>query len=672
MGAQDDVAAMLFERARENHLAGRMKEAEPLYRHALRLAPDYADALHMLGILLMQTGRAEPAAELIARAVELQPQAVHFVATLGSVLRQLGRADEALNCFSRAVTLRPDFVDGFSKIGVIQRSLGRPEQAAEAHREALRLQPNLYEAHVNLGNALGDLGRWEEATDYYREAVRLAPQAFEAHNNLANAFRSLGRLDEAEEQYHEALRLDPGYPEARFNLGVLFSARGSKDLAEAQFREAVHLRPDHAPSLTMLGDLVEEDGRLAEAEPLRRALWKIRPNDPASHRRLGGLLAKLGDFAEAENCLKTALQAEPDDLESLGHMAMACINLGRPGDAEACCRTVLGGDPNNANAHNNLGIALLAQGKYAEGWEEWEWRFRSWSMAARPFDVPQWAGEPMDDGTLLLHAEQGYGDTLQFCRYVPMAAERARVVLEVPQALVRLMSRLPGVARVVAAGDRLPAFNKHCPLMSLPGVFGTTLETVPGPMRYLRAEADDVAYWRSRLSGLSGLKVGLVWAGNPRKEVTLHQLADARRSVPLDLLGALLARLPDVAFVSLQKGEGAEQAAQLPPGFELHDWTAELDDFADTAALIEALDLVISVDTSVAHLAGALGKPVWLLNRFDSCWRWLRDRTDSPWYPTLLQFRQPSLGDWDSVAAAVRAALIDVACNRLIQRTDQS
>ena len=278
-------------------------------------------------------------------------------------------------------------------------------------------------------------------------------------------------------------------------------------------------------------------------------------------------------------------------------------------------------------------------------------------MVPRKFACPQWRGEDLADKTIFLHSEQGYGDTIQFLRYVPLLASRGgRVILEVPPSLGRLAEQLQGAAQVFASGAVTPAADFFCPLLSLPRAFGTTVATIPGEVPYLAADRAAVAAWRRRLADLEGLRVGLVWAGNPRPNQPGANRIDRRRSVTLGHF-ANLAEVPGVSFVSLQKGQAASQTRSPPPGLLVHDWTDELTDFADTAALIEALDLVISVDTSVVHLAGALGKPTWLLNRFDTCWRWLLNRDDSPWYPTLRQFRQPSPGDWNSVICGVRDAL---------------
>ncbi len=309
-----------------------------------------------------------------------------------------------------------------------------------------------------------------------------------------------------------------------------------------------------------------------------------------------------------------------------------------------------------------LGYLLLLTGRLQEGWQGFEARRQIQRMQPLQILRPLWDGSPVPERRVLLHAEEGLGDTIQFCRFVPLLAERARIVFGVPQALVRLLAGLPGIEQIVTMGDPAPAFDMHLPLLSAPHVLSTTLETIPAAVPYLHADPDQVADWHGRLRDLPGLRIGLAWAGNP------HLVNDRRRSIPLDRLAAL-ADVSGVSFVSLQKGAAASQVSAALPQMVLHDWTDRLVDFADTAALIENLDLVISVDTSVLHLAGALGKPVWLLNRFDTDWRWLLDRNDSPWYPTLRQFRQPQPGDWDAVVQAVRVALAQVAAEGRAEHT---
>ncbi len=367
-----------------------------------------------------------------------------------------------------------------------------------------------------------------------------------------------------------------------------------------------------------------------------------RTGSIAAHRRA---IALKADFPEAYTNLGNALKGQ-------GNIAAAI----------AACRQAIALNPDLPDAHHNLSLTLLLNGEFAEGWREYEWRWQTKQLRPRGFAQPLWSGEAVDGRVLLLHAEQGYGDMIQFCRYVPLVAARGRVVLEAPRALVRLFSGLAGVERIVVQGDPLPAFDLHCPLLSLPRAFATTLETIPGGVPYLGTDPAQVSAWRDRLAGLARLRVGLVWAGEPRATDRIRGAVDRRRSISLGHF-ARLAGVGGIAFVSLQKGEAAAQTRSPPPGLRLHDWTGELEDFADTAALIAALDLVISVDTAVVHLAGALGKPVWLLNRFDTDWRWLLDREDSPWYPTLRLFRQHRPGDWAGVLERVAAALRRPACS---------
>jgi Flp pilus assembly protein TadD len=501
---------------------------------------------------------------------------------------------------------------------------GRLHDAVEAFRAVLVVRPHDASAHTLLGYALHTLGQPGEAEPHYREAVRLHPDHVEAWCNLGLAVQALRRFPEAEACQQHALRLQPDYPEAHNNLGLAQYEQGRVAEAENSFRGALRLRPAFANAMTNLAIALQSLNRLDEAEAgYREALT------------LGALPARV-----------------------LNNLGLLMQEQGRPDAAEAICRRALLADPGQADARTNLALVLLLRGEYPEGWRHYEARWQVASMAgsARALAQPQWDGELSPQGrTILLHAEQGFGDTLQFCRYAPLlAAAGAQVVLEAPAALCRLLSSLAGVAAVIPWGETLPPFDLHCPLMSLPLAFGTTIETIPAEMPYLHAGATEVAAWREVVAAIPGLRIGLVWGGSSRIGQPHAVAIDRRRSLPL----AALAPLADVrgcSFVSLQLGPPACQAP--PPGLVLHDFTHRFGDFASTAALVAVLDLVITVDTAVAHLAGALGKPVWLLNRFDTCWRWLLDRDDSPWYPTLRQFRQPAPGDWRTPVARIAAAL---------------
>lgn len=478
--------------------------------------------------------------------------------------------------------------------------------------------------HAQRGYELHVRGEFQAAEAAYREAIRLRPGDAEAWSNLGLALQAQRRLSEAEACQQHALRLAPDYPEAHNNLGL------------TQY----------------------EHGRVAEAENSFRGALRLRPEYPGALMNLGTALQSLNRLPEAEGCYRQALALGAPPAKVLNNVGLLLQELGRSAEAEEACRQALAHAPGQPDARTNLALILLLRGAFEEGWREYEarWQVASMADAARRFPQPQWTGEqPLAGRTILLHAEQGFGDTLQFCRYAPLVAEKgARVLLESQAALCRIMGSLPGVAAVIPAGEPLPPFDLHCPLMSLPLAFGTMLETIPARVPYLRADPLAAASWRARLAPLPGRRVGLVWGGSSRLGQPHATAIDRRRSIPLEAL-APLARVPGISFVSLQLGPPAAQAP--PPGVRLHDPTRELADFADTAALIEGLDLVISVDTAVAHLAAALGKPVWMLNRFDTCWRWLLGRDDSPWYPTLRQFRQPAAGDWATPVAALAEAL---------------
>lgn len=435
---------------------------------------------------------------------------------------------------------------------------------------------------------------------------------------------------------------------------------GRLDDAEQAARVALQHAPDTAAARHVLGMVHHDRNRLAEAEDSFRGALRINPEAPSAWINLGLIRQKLGDLPEAEACYRVAARLGAPVCTVGGNLGLVLLEQGRVEEAELACRMALAERPDDPGPRLNLAMVLLLTGRLTEGWDAYEARLDvdPWRVpAAAPVRNP--AARPLTDlreaegRTVLLRAEQGFGDTLQFCRYAPLLAERgARVVLEVPAPLVRLLRTLPGVSDVVATGAPMPWFDFHCWLMSLPRLFGTTLETIPATIPYLRADPALVQAWRARLAERPGRRVGLAWAGGQRPDNPHAAAIDRRRSIPLADLAPLSA-VGDRAFVSLCLGRDETPA----DGGWLYDPSGHIGDFADTAALMESLDLVIAVDTAAAHLAGALGRPVWLLNRHDTCWRWLRDRDDSPWYPTLRQFRQPVAGDWASVIARVGEAL---------------
>ncbi len=491
----------------------------------------------------------------------------------------------------------------------------RLPEASAADPAPTGICPGMAELHNNLGLALLRHGHLQAAETEIRLAIRLDPGNPRALYNLAATLVAQGRLREAVSAYDAAIARDPNVPEPHNDLGFVQGALGRAEDAVASLRRAIALRPGYAQAHQNLGHVLAGQQRLAEAAQCYRRAIDLRPGCPVTHNNLGTVLEEQGDLDAAIAQYRTAIAIEPG----------------------------------LAEAHGNLGMALLTVGAMAEGWAEYEWRWQTTEgrALARGFSRPCWNGEPLNGRTLLVHAEQGFGDALQFCRYVPLAAAKSgRIVLEVHRPLFRLMRGLPGVDQLVARGDALPPFDLHIPMLSLPHALKATV--VPEAPFYSSRQRD-------RRPGPP--RVGLAWAGDPRPHAPVRAAVDRRRSMAPERL-APLCDIRGVDFVSLQKG-----GPPAPPWFPLTDPMAQVTDFADTAGLIADLDLVISVDTAVIHLAAAMGKPAWLLNRFDSCWRWGRSGRRSAWYPSLTLYRQPSPGDWDSVLTAVAADMRAVAAS---------
>ena len=469
------------------------------------------------------------------------------------------------------------------------------------------------------------------------------------------------RLAEAEPFYRKALALDPDFKEAWANLGLVSLALGRPGEAVACQREALRIDPDNADALNNLGTAHYANGHIVEAENCFRAALRIQPAHANATLNLGSARQTLNHVDEAEGLFRRALALGIDPARANSNLALALMEQARPTEAELLCREALALRPDYKEARANLALALLMMGRLDAAWPEYEarWEVESMGTPAPVLTQPRWTGQKLNGETVLLYAEQGFGDTLQFCRYAPMvAAAGGRIVLVVPKALRRLLTTLEGVAELLTEEDDIRIVcDYHCPLLSLPLAFNTTIDTIPGAVPYLHA---DPAPWGDTLAGLPGLKVGLVWAGKSRTAQPHAVAIDKRRSMHLADMASLLS-VPRTSFVSLQLGPPASQMEALPDGANLLDVSDRLTDWADTAALIAGLDLVIAVDTAVAHLAGALGKPVWMLNRFDSCWRWFLNRDDTPWYPTMRLFRQTRRGDWAGVIERVKQALTERA-----------
>jgi tetratricopeptide (TPR) repeat protein len=531
---------------------------------------------------------------------------------------QLGQFEQARQFLSQALAIQPANAECHSNLGVVLLATGDAAASAAACRRALALQPNYAEARANLGNALAHLRQFDDAIDAYRRALALRPAFPEALNNLGNALRARGQAADATAAYRQAIALHPRYAEAHFNVGTVLFDAGDITAAIDSFERALDLRPVYREALLYLATALDRAGRFEDMiETYRRAI-AIRPDDAEALMFLGKALREAGRIDEAIPPLRRAIELHPD----------------------------------NADAHLNLAYALLADGQWPEGWREYEWRQRLVADQPRS-DSPLWRGEELAGRRILIHAEQGFGDVIQFSRYLPLVAARGgRVVFECYPELQRLVSQLPGIERLVVEPEQTVAVDLQIPLLSLPMVFGTTPDTVSRDVPYLRADSELTSAWQARFArDDQRLKVGIVWAGS-----RTHRM-DRERSIPPREL-AVLADVRDVSWVSLQKRDASASGTERLP-LELTDWTDQLHDFADTAALLANLDLLVTVDSAPAHLAGAMGKPVWVLLSTASDFRWMLGREDSPWYPSMRLLRQSRRGDWAELLARVAQQLKD-------------
>ena len=635
----------------EHHRAGRRSDAEAIYRAVLASDPRNADALHLLGMLSYEAGRHEAATALIAEAIHANPHVAAFHSNLGNVLEARGELPDALLCFEQALRLEPDYPEAHVNLGNTLQRLERFEEAVAHYRQALLLSPCCAEAHNNLGNALRARGQLAEAIACFERALELKPDYAEAYSNLATVFRDQDRLEEAERYYRQALRLNPDLAEGYSNLGAVLLRQERFEEAEAACREALARKPVLADALSNLGAILPKLGRREEAEAAcRQALQKCRDH-PEAWNNLGNVLLELGRIDEAVAAYREALRSRPAHADAHYNLGNALTVQQRFQEAAASYRRAVQLKPDAANVHWNLALILLQMGDFEQGWREYEWRWKRKETPLRAFQQPLWDGSPLEGRTILLHGEQGLGDTVQFNRYVPLVKQAGgSIVVECAPELAPLLRAIRGMDRLVSAGAPLPDFAVHAPLLSLPRLFETRLETIPNQVPYLAVEPQRVQIWRRRLSPNERFKVGLVWAG------TASHPNNQNRSFTPDQF-APLEGIPGVEFFSLQRGPEAGQLDTAPPGMRITNLAAEANDLEDLAAMVLNLDLVITVDTLMAHLAGALARPVWTLLSFVSDWRWLSDRQDSPWYPSMRLFRQTRLGDWRAVMGRVREAI---------------
>jgi tetratricopeptide (TPR) repeat protein len=658
-------AASLFADGVKLHQAGQLSDAEQIYKRILAMLPDHFDCLHLLGLIFLQRGNHTLALEQINIALARDPDNAFALNNRGIALKELKRLDDALASYDRALALRPDYAEALSNCGNTLQLLKRFDEALASYDRAIALRPDYVEALLNRGNMLKDLQRYEEALASYDGALAVEPNSAEAHANRGAVLHEFKRFDEALASCDRALALRSDIAELHAIRGNALCALQRREEALVSYDRALALQPAIAEVHYNRGNALHELRRFEQALASYDRALTLRPDFAEAHYNRGNTLHLLKRFEQALASYQSALALRPDHAEAIANRGATLHDLKRHDEALESYDRALALRPDFADAHYNEAICRLLLGDFDRGWKKHEWRWQTAQLknAKRNFAQPLWLGsEEIRGRTILLHAEQGLGDTIQFCRYVPLVAGRgARVILEVQKPLRALLTTLAGSAQIVTRGDPLPPFDLHCPLLSLPLAMATPLDIIPSATPYLAAPEAERRAWRERLGPHDKPRIGLVWAGNPRKELPGANRIDNERSIAFDRLAPLF-QIAACAFYSLQKGDDAVRQLRVSSWrHAVLDWTDDLQDFSDTAALLENLDLIISVDTSVAHLAGALGKPFWLLNRYNSCWRWLADREDSPWYPSARQFRQDATREWAPVILRVAAALEDYA-----------
>ena len=576
----------LFADALRLYQSGRIQDAEQVCRRILPLAPDFIPAMDMLASIAFQTGRPSETAVMMRKSIAIDGKNPQFNLNLGYALHALGQLDDAARIFRRVLELAPGSLDGLTNLASVLKDSGRFDEAIVCFQKALVKKPDYAEVHNNLGGIFRELDRLEDAIPCFEAAIRCQPRYVDAHANLGHALRDMKRPEDAMSAYMNTLELAPNHAEALSNLGAILLELGQTDQAFRLISQAISLKPDYA----------------------------------RAHCNMGVVQMEVGQFDMAEQSLNRSI-----DL-----------------------------DPNDAETRFNLAFLNLVQGRYDTGWLLYEWRHRLKShrrYAPRfAYSQPVWRGEPpFSTGTLLIWGEQGLGDSIQFVRFIRGAVDMGwRVLLDVPPPLRRLFSGLEG-AFVIDDAERLPEFDAHCPMMSLPQRFGVTLEGIFG-QPYLFPAESDVSQWSETLSTIPGLKVGLNWRGNPDHTRDRTRSLSAAEAAPL-------AGIPGVTLVSLQRDGTDAELSEFKKHGEIVSFGPDIGDFAKTAALLKTLDLVISIDSAACHLAGSVGVPVWTLLEFTADWRWLLKRDDTPWYGSMRLFRQDRPGDWSSVINAVKAGL---------------
>ena len=564
-------------------------------------------------------------------------------------LQQAGQLEEAASYYTNFLKEQPNHADANHLLGLVLHEQGEDVAALIMIEKAIKQRSDVAIYHANRGRILKICGKKSEAALAFASALRKQPADPEILSDLAGTTLELGNADKALMFVIRALEHDPDLASGHYNYGLVLKIKKQHQAAKAAFKKCIELEPDFVGALFELGLLFQMEGQTEYAEFYYRKVLAVDSNFFEAYVNLGNILRGRYELEESVDHYRSALAIEPNEAATHGNLGVALQELGKPEAALEAYDHSITLDPENAEIQRNRSQVLLQMGCYLEGWEGFEWRWKTEHFRAirREWEFPKWTGESDKNASILLHAEQGFGDTIQFSRYVNQVAERiGRVLVECPLPLKGLIENCPGIDEVVVTGRSLPHFDFHIPMMSLPGVFKTEIKTIPREFPYMFVTENLRKKWADRIEGKGLLKVGLVWKGSYK-----HQ-RNAWRSPGLAALKPLL-DIDGIHWVSLQKEDEMRDLRDVAMASRINPLGAQFQNFTDTAAVITHLDLVISPDTAVAHLAGALNQPVWIMLPYVAEWRWLMDRADSPWYPSMRLFRQHVRQDWSSTVSKI-------------------
>ena len=650
----DDVDA-LYNRANTLHALTRYEEALASYDRALTVQPDLVEALYNRGGTLLELKRYKEALASYDRALTMRPDYVDALFNRGNILKELKRYEEALASYDRALALRPDLAEALSNRGNTLQELKRYDEALASYDRALNVRPDYAEALLNRGNTLHELKRYQEALASYDRALTMRPDLPEALSNRGNSLHELKRYQEALASYDRALGVRPDYAEALFNRGNTLHELKRYGEALASYDRALAVRPDYAEALTSRGNTLRELKRYEEALASYESALSVRPDYAEALCNRGLTLQELKRFEEALASYASALTLRPDYADALCNRGLTLQELKRFEEALASYESALAVQADLAEPHFNEAWLRLLTGDFIRGWGNFEWRWETKDFAGkRPNIAPPWRGEDLTGRHVVIFSEQGLGDVVQFARYLPLLVERkSKMTFLTHEKLVRLLRPLGAQIKIASGLEGNEVFDFQCALMSFPHWFKTDLSSIPNKVPYLAAEEELSHRWKERI-GENGFKIGIAWQGNPEAKI------DQGRSIPLEEF-IPLTRLPGVRLISLQKHHGLDQLTRLPADAKIETLGDDLDSgpdaFIDTAAVMHNLDLIITSDTSIAHLAGALGRPTWVALKYIPDYRWMLDRDDSPWYPTMRLFRQQDRDNWQPVFRQIEEQL---------------